>query len=179
MNMSKKTKAIWFTGLSGSGKTTLGGLLFQKLKEEGRAVQLFDGDEVRKGLNKDLGFSEEDRKENIRRIAEISKLLLQNEIITINCFITPTQTIRNVARNIIGRENVIEIFLDTPVEECKKRDSKGLYAKAEQGIIKNFTGVDAPFEVPIDADLTIDTMNNSPEEALKRIYDFIRVRMNT
>jgi adenylylsulfate kinase len=146
--LNQKAKVIWMTGLSGSGKTTLAKYLERKLQENGFFTKLLDGDNVRSGLNKGLGFSEDDRNENIRRIAEVSKLFMHGGIISINCFVSPTEHVRDLARQIIGEKDFVEVFINTPLEECEKRDVKGLYAKARSGEIKDFTGISAPFEAP-------------------------------
>ncbi len=162
--LNQSAKIIWFTGLSGSGKTTLALALEKSLFDKGFITQLLDGDNVRTGINNNLGFSEADRMENIRRIGEVSKLFLNCGVITICAFISPTEKIREIVRNIIGEEDFFEIFVNTPLEVCEKRDIKGLYAKARAGYIKNFTGVNAPFEVPESPDFIIDTSKYSLEE---------------
>ncbi len=171
------SKTIWMTGLSGAGKTTIALGLEKELFEKGYFVKLLDGDDVRTGLNKDLTFSPEDRTENIRRIAEVNRLFVLSGIITINCFISPTHEIRGMAREIIGPDNFIEVFVKAPLEVCEKRDVKGLYAKARAGLIREFTGIDAPYEVPAHADLVIDTENSSVESSIRRALDFIIPRI--
>ena len=171
--LGQKSKVLWMTGLSGSGKTTIAKVLEKKLHENKFLSQLLDGDNVRSGLNNNLGFSEADRQENIRRIAELSKLFLNCGIITINCFVSPTQAVRETARKIIGQEDFIEVFIDTPLEVCEKRDTKGLYAKARAGEIRDFTGINAPFEVPKNADLQVKTEGYSPEESAGYILDHL------
>ena len=171
------SKTIWMTGLSGAGKTTIALGLEKELFEKGYFVKLLDGDDVRTGLNKDLTFSPEDRTENIRRIAEVNRLFVLSGIITINCFISPTHEIRSMAREIIGPDNFIEVFVKAPLEVCEKRDVKGLYAKARAGLIREFTGIDAPYEVPAHADLVIDTENSSVESSIRRALDFIIPRI--
>jgi adenylylsulfate kinase len=166
-------KVIWFTGLSGSGKTTIAIALERALNEKGFLTQLLDGDNVRTGINNNLGFSEADRKENIRRIAEVSKLFVSCGIITINCFVSPTEEIRKQARDIIGNDDLIEIYVNTPLEVCEQRDVKGLYAKARKGELKDFTGIDAPFEEPENAAIEIRTVETSVEEAVKKIIQHI------
>lgn len=141
-------KVIWFTGLSGSGKTTMASLLEKRLFELNYFTQILDGDNVRSGINKNLMFTEEDRMENIRRIAEVSKLFMNCGIILICAFISPTREIRQMAKDIVGEDDFLEIFVNTPLEVCEKRDPKGLYAKARKGEIKNFTGISSPFETP-------------------------------
>ena len=171
--LNQKAKVLWFTGLSGSGKSTIALGLEKALHEKDFLTQVLDGDNVRTGINNNLGFSDEDRTENIRRIAEISKLFIDCGIITINSFVSPTIEIRNKAKEIIGGDNFIEIFIDTPLEICEQRDIKGLYKKARAGEIKNFTGIDAPFEAPQNADLIIKTENNSIEESVDEVFNFI------
>ena len=162
---------IWFTGLSGSGKSTLAFYLEQMIFKQGILTQVLDGDKIRDGLNNNLGFSNEDRIENIRRIAEVSRLFCDCGIVTISAFISPTHSIRSMARNIIGDDSFFEVFLNTPVEICEKRDIKGLYKKARAGIIKDFTGISSPYENPVNANLTLDTSSFSIEESVKIIYE--------
>lgn len=164
---------IWFTGLSGSGKSTIAIALERELQKRGLLCRILDGDNIRSGINNNLGFSEEDRVENIRRIAEIGKLFVDTGIITIAAFISPNNDIREKAANIIGKENFLEIFVSTPIEECERRDVKGLYAKARRGEIKNFTGISAPFEAPANPDLSIDTSKLSVEESVNKLLELI------
>ncbi|HQL71471.1 MAG TPA: adenylyl-sulfate kinase [Bacteroidales bacterium] len=161
--LKQKSVVIWFTGLSGAGKTTLAVALEKELFQRGFLTQVLDGDNIRSGINNNLKFSPEDRTENIRRIAEVSKLFLNCGIITLCAFVSPTQDIRQLVRNIVGTENFYEIFVSTPVEVCEQRDVKGLYAKARSGEIKDFTGINAPFEIPADANFVIDTSLKSIE----------------
>jgi len=168
---------IWFTGLSASGKSTLAVAVERKLFSGGIITQVLDGDKIRNGLNKNLGFSEDDRIENIRRIAEVGKLFCDCGIIAISAFISPTKAIRSMARDIIGAENFFEIYLNTPLEVCERRDPKGLYKKARAGIISDFTGISAPYEAPEDANLVIDTTNLSVEKAANRIIKEITGRI--
>lgn len=170
--LNQTSKVIWLTGLSGSGKTTLGASLERKLFNQGFLTQVLDGDNIRSGINKNLKFTEEDRLENIRRIAEVNKLFLNCGIITINCFISPTKEIRDMAKEIIGEQNYIEIFVNAPISVCEERDVKGLYKKARNGEIKNFTGIDSPFDVP-EYDLEIRTDLHSVDEATDILYDFV------
>ena len=149
------------TGLSGSGKTTLAKYLERKLIDNGYFSKLLDGDNVRTGLNAGLGFGEKDREENIRRISEVAKLFLDGGIICINSFVSPTNEVRNQAKSIIGEDDFVEVFINTPLEECEKRDVKGLYAKARAGEIPNFTGISAPFEAPSSPDIEIETQGKS------------------
>ena len=164
---------IWFTGLSGSGKSTIAIALERELQKRGLLCRILDGDNIRSGINNNLGFSEEDRVENIRRIAEIGKLFVDTGIITIAAFISPNNDIREMAANIIGKENFLEIFVGTPIEECERRDVKGLYAKARRGEIKNFTGISAPFEAPANPALSIDTSKLSVEESVNKLLELI------
>ncbi|HNZ72355.1 MAG TPA: adenylyl-sulfate kinase [Prolixibacteraceae bacterium] len=161
--LKQKSVVIWFTGLSGAGKTTLAVALEKELFQRGFLTQILDGDNIRSGINNNLKFSPEDRTENIRRIAEVSKLFMNCGIITLCAFVSPTQDIRQLVRNIVGTENFYEIFVSTPVEVCEQRDVKGLYAKARSGEIKDFTGINAPFEIPTDANFVIDTSLQSVE----------------
>lgn len=175
--LKQRAKVIWFTGLSGSGKSSLALRLEKELFIKGFHSKLLDGDNIRSGINKNLSFSPEDRIENIRRIAEISKLFIKCGIVTINGFVSPTEDIRNMAKDIIGRENFIEIFVNTPIEICEERDTKGLYKKAREGKILNFTGVNAPFEKPLDPDLIISTENRTIEDSVNEILENIIPRI--
>ena len=161
---------IWFTGLSGSGKSTSAIALEQLLASEGYVCRILDGDNIRTGLNSNLGFSEEDRTENIRRIAEVCKLFTDTGIITIASFVSPTADLRRMARDIVGADDFFEVYMSTPLEECERRDVKGLYAKARRGEVKQFTGISAPFDVPEHADISIDTTNATPEETAREIF---------
>ncbi len=171
--LNQKAKVIWFTGLSGAGKTTLALNLEKVLFKRKYLVQVLDGDIIRSGINKNLSFSEDDRWENIRRIAEVSRLFLRSGIITINAFISPTEEIRNLVREIIGADDFIKIFINSPLDVCEKRDVKGLYTKARRGEIKSFTGIDAPFEPPISCDLDVRTDILNVEESVTEILNFI------
>lgn len=171
--LNQKAKVIWLTGLSGAGKSTLGIALEKKLFEEGYLTQILDGDNIRNGINRNLKFTKADREENIRRIAEVNKLFINCGIITINCFISPTNEIRRNIRKILGKDNLIEIFVNTPLEICEKRDTKGLYKKARKGEIKNFTGIDSPFDIPDHFDIEIKTNEASLEESTEKLYDFV------
>ncbi len=166
--LKQKGMAIWFTGLSGAGKTTIAIALERELYKKGFLTQILDGDNIRSGINSNLGFSDADRIENIRRIAEVTKLFVECGIITICCFISPTDEIRTIAKNIIGKNDFVEVFVNTPLEICEKRDVKGLYAKARSGEIKDFTGIDAPFEKPENPTIEI-TDTWSVEECVKKI----------
>jgi len=161
------TKVIWFTGLSGSGKTTLSEQLEKRMISQGLLVKSLDGDVLRKGLNSDLGFDMFSRIENIRRAAEVSKILIDSGLICLSSFITPTREIRQMVRNIIGSENLIEIFVNAPLEVCEARDVKGLYKKARLGLIPEFTGISSPFEPPEHADLEVRTDLMSVEESVE------------
>jgi len=161
---------IWMTGLSGSGKSTLARGLEKKLHHEGLLTKLLDGDNLRTGLNKNLGFSEEDRIENIRRVAETAKLFLENGVVTICSFVSPTLALRNMAREIIGEDDFLEVFIDASFDECAKRDVKGLYKKAIKGEIKDFTGLDAPFDMPETPFLAIDTEKLTIDESADLLY---------
>ena len=174
--LGQKAKVLWLTGLSGSGKSTIAQALERKLYNEGYFAQVLDGDNIRSGINSNLGFTNEDRKENIRRIAEISKLYLNSGIITINSFISPTIAIRNYAKSIIGENDFVEIYINAPLEVCEKRDVKGLYKKARSGAIKNFTGIDAPYEAPENPAIEIRTDERSVEEAVEEIYQKINFK---
>ncbi|MBN1925491.1 MAG: adenylyl-sulfate kinase [Prolixibacteraceae bacterium] len=165
--LKQRAKVIWFTGLSGSGKTTLASLLEKKLFELNYFCQILDGDNVRSGINKNLKFTEEDRLENIRRIAEVSKLFMNCGIILICAFISPTNEMRNLAKEIIGDNDFLEVFVDTPLEICEQRDPKGLYKKARAGEIKNFTGISAPFELPDKPFLVVKNDNPDIEETIR------------
>jgi adenylylsulfate kinase len=171
--LKQKAKVLWMTGLSGSGKTTIGLALEKELFKRGFLVMLLDGDLVRTGINNNLGFSVEDRKENIRRIAEVSKLFVNCGIVTINCFISPTDDIRTMAKNIIGDDDFLEVFVSAPLEICETRDVKGLYAKARSGELLEFTGISSPFDIPQDADLVLKTDQMNVEETVQRALDFI------
>lgn len=171
--LNQKSRVIWLTGLSGSGKSTLAEKLEKKLYEKKFLTQILDGDNVRTGINNNLGFSDADRLENIRRIAEVSKLFLNCGIITINSFVSPTNEVRKLAKQIIGESDFIEIFVNCPLEVCEQRDVKGLYAKARKGEIKDFTGITAPFEAPAAPDCIVKTNELSVEEATEKIFSFI------
>ena len=176
-NNGHQAKVIWLVGLSGSGKSTLAGNIEAILHQKGYKTYLLDGDNVRLGLNNDLGFSSTDRTENIRRIAEVARLLNEAGIIVLSAFISPLAADRAQAQRLIGSENFIEIFIDCPLHVCEKRDVKGLYAKARKGLIPNFTGIDAPFENPKQPDLTVNTETDPPELSLKKLLDFIEPKL--
>jgi len=171
--LSQHSKVLWLTGLSGSGKSTVAQALERRLHNQGYIAQVLDGDNIRSGINSNLGFSLEDRQENIRRIAEVAKLYMNSGIITINSFVSPTIAIRQLAKDIIGEDDFIEVFIDTPLEICEARDVKGLYKKARKGEIKGFTGIDSPYEAPLNADLVVPTENLDIDESAGMIYDYI------
>lgn len=171
--IGQKARVIWLTGLSGSGKTAIAEALEKKLHEMEFFTQVLDGDNIRSGINNNLGFSEADRAENIRRIAEVSKLFLNCGIITINCFVSPTNAIRKAARKIIGDDDYIEIFVNCPLEVCEKRDVKGLYAKARAGEIQDFTGITSPFEAPENPDFEIKTDFYDLDESVELVLKYI------
>jgi adenylylsulfate kinase len=175
--LGQKARVIWFSGLSGAGKTTLARHLEERLSSMNYLIQVLDGDNIRSGINNNLSFSEEDRKENIRRISEVSKLFLDCGIITINSFISPTREIRHMAMDIIGREDFIEVFVNAPIEVCEDRDVKGLYARARKGEIKDFTGISSPFEEPVNADIEIRTDQITVEESIEKLVEFILPRI--
>lgn len=171
--LKQKGSMIWFTGLSGSGKSTLAIALERELYQRGILCRILDGDNIRSGINNNLGFSEADRTENIRRIAEVGKLFVDCGIVTIAAFISPTIAIRKMAADIIGQEDFLEIYVSTPIEECERRDVKGLYARARRGEIKDFTGISSPFEAPEHPFISIDTSNRSLEESVRTLTDAI------
>lgn len=171
--LGQQSKVIWLTGLSGSGKSTIAQHLEQKLFQEGFFAQVLDGDNIRDGINQNLGFSSEDRSENIRRIAEVAKLYLHSGIITINSFISPTIAIRKMAAEIVGQDSFIEIYVNAPIEVCERRDVKGLYAKARKGLIKDFTGIDAPYEPPLQPELEVCTDQMDIYQATELIFEFL------
>lgn len=170
---------VWFTGLSGSGKSTIAIALERELHKRGFLCRILDGDNIRHGINSNLGFSAEDRVENIRRIAEVSKLFIEAGIITIAAFISPNNELREMAASIIGKENFLEVYVSTPLEECERRDVKGLYAKARRGEIKDFTGISAPFEPPRHPDLSLDTSVLSVSESVDRLLRLILPKVSS
>lgn len=180
--LQQAPKLIWLTGLSGSGKSTLAIGLEQYLFETGFKVYLLDGDNIRKGINKDLGFSSADRTENIRRIAEVSKLMLDAGLIIISAFISPLRVQRAMVKQIVGEDRFTEVFIDCPLEICEQRDSKGLYQKARKGLIPDFTGIDSPYEIPENPHLIVHTDKETIEESLSKIIYSVESRvqiMNT
>ncbi len=165
---------LWFTGLSGSGKSTIANALQKLLFAQGKHTFTLDGDNVRHGLNRDLGFTDADRVENIRRVANVARLMSDAGLITLVSFISPFRSERQMARNLMADGEFIEVYVDTPLSVAEDRDVKGLYKKARAGEIKNFTGIDSPYEPPQAPELRIDTVNNSPEEAAEVILGFMR-----
>ena len=169
--LGQKPAVLWFTGLSASGKSTIANLVEKRLHAQGRHTMSLDGDNVRHGLNRDLGFSEADRVENIRRVAEVSRLFVDAGLIVLVSFISPYRAERMLARDCVEDSEFLEIFVDTPVEECRRRDPKGLYARADAGQIRNFTGVDAPYEEPLDPEIRLPTLEAPPEVLAERVVD--------
>tara|TARA_B110000046_G_scaffold11196_1_gene11107 strand:- start:2387 stop:2986 length:600 start_codon:yes stop_codon:yes gene_type:complete len=172
-----KAYLIWFTGLSGSGKSTLANLVEIALHKKGFSTYILDGDNIRQGINKDLSFTPEDRTENIRRIAEISNLMLDAGVLTLAAFISPYIKDREGVQKIVKAENLIEIYVNTSLEECERRDVKGLYKKARTGEVKNMTGISAPYEAPVNPDLEVITDGSSIEENVKTILEFITLKL--
>ena len=169
--LNQQGAVFWLTGLSGSGKSTMAKQLERQLFNEGFVVQVLDGDNVRSGINNNLGFSEDDRKENIRRIAEIAKLFSRSGIITICSFVSPKNDLREMAQRIIGDEFHL-VYISSSLKKCEERDVKGLYAKARKGEIKNFTGIDAPFDIPSNPHLTLDTEKDTIEDSTASLYHY-------
>lgn len=172
--LNQSARVFWLTGLSGSGKSTIAEKVERLLFNDGYLVQIIDGDNIRSGICNNLGFSLEDREENIRRIAEVSKLFVHCGIICINSFVSPTATIRENARSIIGVDDFFEVYISTSLEECENRDVKGLYAKARAGEIKNFTGIDSPYEAPLHPALKIETEKSTVDQSAEILYQFIK-----
>lgn len=170
--------AIWFTGLSGSGKTTIAIALEQELNKNGLLTQVLDGDNIRSGINANLGFSDADRTENIRRIAEITKLFVNCGVITICCFVSPTNAMRKLAKQIIGASDFIEVFINAPLSVCEQRDVKGLYAKAKNGEITDFTGITAPFEPPIHPSIEIKTNEESVDKSVEKLLKKLTLHLS-
>lgn len=165
---------IWFTGLSGSGKSTLANAVASKLYHENVRNYVLDGDNIRHGLNKDLGFSEEDRTENIRRIGEVAKLFVDSGQVVLTAFISPFQADRKLVRDLLEDKEFIEVFVKCPIDTCEERDPKGLYAKARQGIIKDFTGINSPYEEPENPELVIETNQQSIEESVEIVFQYLK-----
>jgi len=172
-----KAYLLWFTGLSGSGKSTLANLVEIALHKQCLSTYILDGDNIRQGINKDLSFAPEDRTENIRRIAEISNLMLNAGVVTLAAFVSPYIKDREEVQQIVGSDNFIEIFVNTSLEECERRDVKGLYKKARSGEIKNMTGISAPYEAPVNPDLEVITDGQSIEESVEIIINFINKKL--
>ena len=173
-----RSKVIWFVGLSGSGKSTLASALESHLFEKGYKTYILDGDNVRSGLNQDLDFSDQSRKENIRRISEVAKLFVDAGTIVLTAFISPFKEDRNSARNLVGADDFVEVHVDCPLEVCEERDVKGLYKKAREGKIKHFTGIDSPFEIPDNPDVSVDTANNTLEVCMQQLIDEIEPKLD-
>lgn len=170
--LNQKGICLWLTGLSGSGKTTIAKIVSEKLHENRILTKVLDGDNIRLGINNNLSFNDDDRLENVRRTAEIAKLFVECGVVTICCLVSPTIKIRKLAKKIIGQSDFYEIFINTPLKQCKKRDTKGLYKKAENGMVKNFTGVSAPYQAPTKPILSIPTQNLSKEESSEILFRF-------
>jgi bifunctional enzyme CysN/CysC len=170
----QRARCLWFTGLSGSGKSTIANLLEKRLHAAGKHTYILDGDNVRHGLNRDLGFTEADRVENIRRVAEVARLMIDAGLIVIVAFISPFRTDRDSARGLFNDGEFVEVFVDTPLDECERRDVKGLYAKARRGELANFTGIDSAYEPPENAEIHLQTLNTAPEACVDRIVDWLR-----
>ncbi len=171
--LKQKGALIWMTGLSGSGKSTVAYTLEHALMQQGRLAYVLDGDNIRHGLNKNLGFSPEDRTENIRRIGEVGKLFADTGVITVTAFISPYRADRDIVRELMGEGNFFEIYCEAPLEVCEERDPKGLYKKARAGEIKGFTGIDAPYEAPEKAEMVIRTDQLSPQEATIKLIELL------
>lgn len=171
--LGQRGNMIWMTGLSGSGKSTVAIGVERELQKRGILCRILDGDNIRAGINSNLGFSEEDRRENIRRIAEIGKLFVDTGIVTIACFVSPTKELREMAREIIGEKDFREVYIATPLEECERRDVKGLYARARRGEVKDFTGISAPFEAPTNPDLSLDTSQMTLKDEVEAVVELI------
>ena len=172
--LAQKAQLIWFVGLSGSGKSTLASRVEQELHQMGRLTYILDGDNVRSGLNKDLDFSEASRMENIRRIGEVSKLMVDAGLVVITAFISPFRSDRETIRELVGADRFVEVHVDCPIEECEKRDVKGLYAKARQGLISNFTGISSPFEAPEQPEVRVQTHLNDIDECTNTIINYLK-----
>lgn len=171
--LNQKGTCLWLTGLSGSGKTSIAKIVSEKLHNNGILTNVLDGDNIRLGINSNLTFNEDDRLENVRRTAEIAKLFVECGVVTICCLVSPTLKIRKLAKKIIGEEDFNEIFINTSLKQCKKRDTKGLYKKAELGLVQNFTGISAPYQAPINPKLSIPTHNLSKEESSEILFNFV------
>jgi adenylylsulfate kinase len=172
-----KSFVVWFTGLSGSGKSTLANLVEQRLHSLGCHTYILDGDNVRHGLNKDLGFDETSRQENIRRIGEVAKLMVDAGVIVLTAFISPFRSDRQLVRELLQADEYVEVFVNCPLEICEQRDVKGLYQKARAGMIKNFTGIDSPFEAPASPEVEVETNVLSLEESMEKVFQAIQDRL--
>lgn len=171
--LKQRGMMVWFTGLSGSGKSTVALGVERELHARGLLCRILDGDNIRAGINNNLGFSQEDRVENIRRIAEVGKLFVETGVVTLACFVSPTEDIRQMAKSIVGENDFYEIYVSTPLAECERRDVKGLYARARQGQVKDFTGISAPFEAPRHPALSIDTSCQPLEKSVGQVVELI------
>lgn len=171
-----KSFILWFTGLSGAGKTSLATAMEQILYGQNKRTYILDGDNIRHGLNQDLGFSDQDRVENIRRVGEVAKLMIDAGVIVLTAFISPFRQDRNIVRSLVSEDEFIEVFVDCPLEVCEERDTKGLYKKARQGEIKNFTGIDSVYEKPQNPDIVVSTADHSLEDCCQKIMSIIKDR---
>ncbi|WPZ11917.1 adenylyl-sulfate kinase [Roseivirga spongicola] len=176
--LNQRPLLVWFTGLSGSGKSTLSNLLEVELHESGYKTYALDGDNIRQGLCNDLAFTEEDRVENIRRIGEVARLFLDSGVIVLNSFVSPFEKDREAVRNLVGSDNFIEVFVDCPLEVCEARDVKGLYKKAREGKIRNFTGITSPFEVPQKPDVIIKSAEEDPKDSLHKLLSIVEPKIS-
>lgn len=176
--LGNKSFVVWFTGLSGSGKSALTNELEQKLISDGILTYILDGDNIRNGLNKDLGFSESDRKENIRRIGEVAKLMVDSGIIVLTAFISPFREDRKIVRELLEENEFMEVYVKCPLEVCEERDVKGLYKKAREGKIKAFTGIDSPYEEPEFPEIVIETDKLSIDESVNKLYEYIKNKLS-
>ena len=174
--LNQEPLALWLTGLSGSGKTTLANSLAKRLYDRGYHAYVLDGDNLRHGLNRDLGFSEAARRENVRRMAEVSGLMFDAGLITLTACISPFQSERDFARSLLPPGKFVEVFLNTPLAICEQRDAKGLYRRARAGEIANFTGIDSPFEPPDNPELTVDTTTRTPDQCADLVMDYLNAR---
>ncbi|MCU7555160.1 adenylyl-sulfate kinase [Alteromonas sp. ASW11-19] len=172
-SLGQTPRVVWLTGLSGSGKSTLANLLEKKLHDEGKHTYLLDGDNIRHGLCGDLGFSDTDRVENIRRISEVAKLFVDSGVIVLTAFISPFKADRSFCRNLLGENEFVEVFVDTPLEVCEQRDPKGLYKKARNGDIKDFTGIDSAYEAPVNPEIHLEYRDESAEDTAERLYHLL------
>ena len=172
----QKSCVLWFTGLSGSGKSTIANIVEKKLAAQGHHTYLLDGDNIRHGLNKDLGFTDADRVENIRRIGEVARLMVDSGLIVLTAFISPFRAERQMARGLLDENEFLEVFVETPLRIAEERDPKGLYKKARRGELKNFTGIDSPYEEPEAPEILIDTSALSAEQCAERVISMLRER---